>query len=402
MSLINRIQTFNQGREQERLGMKYTAMRQSAFAFLRGTCHLFYEDWPSDNQINNTPLSWLCGDMHLENFGSFKGDNRLTYFDLNDFDEAALAPASWDLTRLLTSILVAAQTLKIPQSDAIDLCRLLLKSYSTALKEGKAKWLERDTAEGMIHELLNPLYTRNRTKFLASRTKLKKGNRVIKIDGLKALAITDKERAEIFDFLKKFAKTQKNPKFYKPLDAARRVAGTGSLGVARYAVLVEGRGSPDGNFLLDLKEELPSALKPYLKHPQPKWQSEAQRVVNVQQWVQAVSPAFLTATKFNGKSMVLKDLQPAADRLDLASWNGKLKRLKTVISSMGQLLAWGALRNGGRMGAASIEELMAFGGKEDWKEPLIDYAIQYAHQVQLDWQEFSKAYDQGQLQAKEK
>lgn len=47
MSLITRIQTFNQGREQERLGMKYTAMRQSAFAFLRGTAIYFMKIGPA-------------------------------------------------------------------------------------------------------------------------------------------------------------------------------------------------------------------------------------------------------------------------------------------------------------------------------------------------------------------
>ena len=31
------------------------------------------------------------------------------------------------------------------------------------------------------------------------------------------------------------------------LDVARRIAGTGSLGVERYAILVEGKGSPDIN-----------------------------------------------------------------------------------------------------------------------------------------------------------
>ena len=29
-----------------------------------------------------TPISWLCGDLHLENFGSFNRDNRLVYFDM--------------------------------------------------------------------------------------------------------------------------------------------------------------------------------------------------------------------------------------------------------------------------------------------------------------------------------
>ncbi|WP_430383771.1 DUF2252 family protein, partial [Acinetobacter baumannii] len=58
-------------------------------------------------------------------------------------------------------------------------------------------------------------------------------------------------------------------------------------------MLVQGKGSPDGNYLLDLKEARPSSLAPYLKVKQPKWQSHAHRVVEVQHRLHAVSMAFL-------------------------------------------------------------------------------------------------------------
>jgi len=45
---------------------------------------------------------------------------------------------------------------------------------------------------------------------------------------------------------------------------ARRIAGTGSLGVERYVLLIEGKGSPDGNYLLDLKQALPAVLRAHV------------------------------------------------------------------------------------------------------------------------------------------
>lgn len=84
------------GRDPERLQLKYSKMRSNAFVFMRATCHLFYDRLPQDDLFKRAPLTWACGDLHLENFGSYKGDNRLVYFDLNDFDEAALAPACQD------------------------------------------------------------------------------------------------------------------------------------------------------------------------------------------------------------------------------------------------------------------------------------------------------------------
>jgi len=43
--LIERIRRFNQGRDEQLLKLKYQAMRADVFAFFRGSCHLFYEDW---------------------------------------------------------------------------------------------------------------------------------------------------------------------------------------------------------------------------------------------------------------------------------------------------------------------------------------------------------------------
>lgn len=90
-SVWERIECFNRRRDPERLSLKYQAMQSDIFAFFRGTAHLFYQNWPQDSPLNDAPLTWLCGDLPLENFGSYKGDNRLSYFVINDFDKAALA-----------------------------------------------------------------------------------------------------------------------------------------------------------------------------------------------------------------------------------------------------------------------------------------------------------------------
>lgn len=393
-NIIRTVRDYNAGREPERLAMKYRAMRQDPFVFMRGTCHLYYRAWPAqDASLNDAPLGWISGDLHLENFGSYKGDNRLVYFDLNDFDEAALAPVSWELSRWICSILVAAESLSISHDEALQLCRIGLDSYVQALANGKARWLERETAKGMIRDLLNPLTLRNRKTFLNGRTRLRKGTRTLKVDGKRALALDATEKEVLFSFMQQYAKSQDNPDFYRPLDAARRIAGTGSLGIARYVILVEGRGSPDGNFLIDLKQAVPSALAPYLQCKQPVWRSEAHRVASVQQWAQAIAPAFLSAVEFRGKPFVLKGLQPTQDRLALAEWNGKFKRLEQVIRSMGQLAAWSHLRSGGRAGAAIADEWVAFGLRRDWQQPLLEYAVGYARQVRRDWQEYSSEYD---------
>src|ERR1700754_116155 len=130
VDVVQEIQAFNAGRDPERLQLKYRAMRASPFAFLRGTCHLFYKQLPRGGAFKAAPSVWVCGDLHLENFGSYKGDNRLAYFDINDFDESALAPASWDLVRLLASVQVGAATLQVGEEKAQRLCRSFVDAYA--------------------------------------------------------------------------------------------------------------------------------------------------------------------------------------------------------------------------------------------------------------------------------
>ena len=119
--IVESVRSFNAGRDPERLSMKLERMRASPFVFLRGTCHRFYERLPKAGLPSAAPLAWICGDAHLENFGTYKGDHRLAYFDINDFDEGALAPASWDVLRFLCSILLAGETLRATGSMDVAL-----------------------------------------------------------------------------------------------------------------------------------------------------------------------------------------------------------------------------------------------------------------------------------------
>ena len=394
---LQRITSYNCGRDPERLHGKYAAMRADAFAFLRGTCHLFYEDWPHTSPLNEAPRTWICGDLHLENFGSYKGDNRLTYFDLNDFDESILAPCTWDVARFLTSVLVGAHTLQIESRLALALCSVFLQVYTAALVDGKARWVERATARGMVKDLLQGLRKRRRSVFLDSRTERQRRKRRLRLDGKRALPVDDQDRTKVEEFMQRFAAAQADPAFFQVRDVARRIAGTGSLGLERYVILVRGRRDPDENFLLDLKWAPGSALAPYVPDPQPGWQHEAERVVAIQRRMQAIAPAFLQAVTIGERSYVLRELLPTEDRLQLEHWHGKSRRLEQVMDVMGKLVAWDHLRSGGRQGSAITDTLITFASQATWQKPLLEYAISYSAQVMQDWQRFCAAYKRGEL-----
>lgn len=386
-SVVARIQQFNQGRDQNLLRFKYQAMRSDVFSFFRGTCHLFYEDFPTNSPLNNAPLVWICGDLHLENFGSYKGDNRLVYFDVNDFDEAALAPCSWDLVRFLTSVFVGVHTLGLKGSEDICLSNSFLEAYITALAKGKAQSVETETSEGMVKELLKSLKQRRRKDFLNERIAEKKGKRRLIIDNKRTRKCEVEQQEKVTKAIESWAATQPKPEFFKVLDVAGRIAGTGSLGIARYVILVEGNGSPNQNYLLDLKQQQPSSLTPYLKQFQPNWETEAARVVAIQQRVQGTSPALLSTVMLEEKCYVLRELQPLQDRVRLNLWNGKLRRLEKVMKTMGKITAWAQLRSGGRQGSAIADDLIRYAINSD-NSLLLNYAQTYATQVAADYRSF--------------
>lgn len=393
-SIKQRITQYNHGRDPEILALKYKAIADNVFSFYRGTCHLFYEDLPKNLSISKAPHTWICGDLHLENFGCYKGSNRLAYFDLNDFDEAVLAPCTWEIARLLVSVVVGAESIKLNQKQALDLCDTFLDSYISALKNGGAYWLERATSKGMIRALLFSLKKRSRTAFIESRTELKKGERTLDVKSGRALPASKEAVKKVTAFMQDFAKQQQNPEFFKVIDIARRIAGTGSLGMERYAILVEGNAkkSKGGHYLLDLKLCGTPAAQPCLDSiKQPHWHTQANRVVTIQRRLQAVSPAFLSAVTIDKQSYALKELLPTQDRLSLSDAKGKVKPLADVLKSMGEIVAWAQLRSSGHQGSAIADELIQFAeNATDWRKDLMDYVESYAKKVGEDWREYKE------------
>jgi uncharacterized protein (DUF2252 family) len=176
---------------------------------------------------------------------------------------------------------------------------------------------------------------------------------------------------------------------------ARRIAGTGSLGVGRYIVLVQGKGSPDGNYLLDLKQALPSSLRKLSPLAQPGWADEAHRIVGVQQRMQAISMAFLHPARMGGHSWVLRGLQPSEDRVVLSAGTPAPDRQESLVRAMGECTAWAQLRSAGRAGSAIADELIDFGSRRKWRAALIDVAAECAARTEADWARYCEAWDDG-------
>ena len=391
-SVVARIERFNAGRDPEGLARKYREMCKSPFSFFRGAAHLFWEDLSAQrNALPDSPPVWACGDLHLENFGTFQSDNGLSYFDLNDFDEAGLTRAMWEVSRFVTSLYVASPQLRLTRVGTNKVVKLFLVAYQTSLATGKAGSIERTSATGIVRALLDRVRTRTRASFVRSRTRLEKGKKRLEIDGKHTLPASADQRTKVEHWFASFAKTQPNPKFFEILDVARRVAGVASLGLDRYVVLVRGDGGRDGNAVLDAKQARPSSMTSVEKIKQPEWKSEPDRIVSIEHRMQAVVPAMLNAVRIGEGGYVLRELQSTKDRLSLKHLRGHQANLRSAVETMGHLTAWAHLRSSGRDGSAITEDLTAFARADDWQKRLIEFCQSYAGQVDRDYKQFVAA-----------
>lgn len=391
-----KIKAYNEGRVPELLKLKYKAMRNDRYRFFRATPQQFYEDIPANSFLHHSPDVWLCGDLHLENFGSYKGDNRVAYFSINDFDECLLGPCLMDVSRMLTSIYMATANLNIGLKEAHNLCRVFTDTYFEKLEQGYIRVLEKETAKGVIRQFLEKVQQQKRKTLIKKRTIIKNGKLRLLIDGVHALPCTETNKRLVTQHIKQWARGKKNEEFYEVLDVATRIAGTSSLGLRRYVALVRGRGKLGGHFLLDLKETLPPSSLGIIKTRQPKWKDEAERIVEVQQRILSDPPALLASINMGNTNYVLKELQPTADRINYTLFHGNPKKLQSILESMGSISAWSALRSSGRQNSAIADDLIQFAktGKKI-KQELLDYSLRYAKTLDTYYEEYCKAYDKG-------
>lgn len=397
MSIPERIKQFNDSRLPKYTAMKYELMAGNPFRFFRGTCHLFYEDLSKSGPLPASPAGWVCGDLHLENFGTYKGDNRLVYFDLNDFDEGMLAPVAWEVVRMVTSIFIGCESVGIAPKDIEQVAALFLRVYSATLANGKARYLEEETANGIVKTFLVKICTRKQKELIRQRTEENKSGKLqLRIDKIRFFPIDRPLRKELMVHLTQWLQqSQILTGRYSVVDACFRVAGTGSLGVRRYVFLVRNVAEPKKHLLIDMKEALPSSLAPWLGTPQPTWTSEAARVVAIQQRMQNINPALLSATLFRDRPFVLKEMQPTADKIDFLVVRDRYKDIACVVEDMAFLTASAQLRSAGRQGAAVPDGFISFGEDTRWQKPLLDYARNYAGQIKKDYQEYFTAYKAG-------
>ncbi len=218
------------------LQLKHQRMKEDLFSFFRATFYRWVQLWPEVcPSLTLAPRVLAVGDLHVENFGTWRDIEGRLIWGVNDFDEAATMPYTLDLARLAASALVASREGHLA-IDMKEVCEEMLLQYRKSLQSGgcpfvlaeQNKWL-RDIA---TNELRDPEHFWR------------------KMDGLK------KMKGKIPAGAEKSLRSLL-PQGDIECRVVKRIAGLGSLGHLRYVAIAQWEG---GRLAREAKALGPSAV----------------------------------------------------------------------------------------------------------------------------------------------
>ena len=203
------------------LSFKHQQMSLALFPFFRATFYRWVQVWREvTEETAIAPRLLAVGDLHLENFGTWRDVEGRLIWGVNDFDEVYKMPYTMDLVRLVTSAHAAAveEHIAIRPRDASD---AILEGYRDALREGGRPFVLAENHRWLRKIALNRL--RDATVFWQRLARL----------GKSQVRLPRNVESQLRKLL---------PDVSMPCEKKRRMAGLGSLGHPRVVLLGQWHG----------------------------------------------------------------------------------------------------------------------------------------------------------------
>jgi uncharacterized protein (DUF2252 family) len=389
---------------------KFTRMMVDAFAFFRGTDHLFYGDIArmQGKTMAEGPKVLLQGDLHLKNIAALERANGSLTIGPNDFDEAALGPAQLDLERIVASIALVANQLGISPAKT----RLILRNFTNTYTDTLGRIAHHKVplpgqAPKIIRKALSVAAQQDNGNLIASATTMEAGKLIIKrADGNSAVsAELELELRKAFERYRASLSGSAATELanFRFADAVSCVAGVGSVGRARYRLLIEdARGGHPR--ILEMKEEAPSALSQYLPIGFPVKQ-EADRALVTSEAFEPGSKLYNGAVELprqhalTSTSFIVRNVPATKGGVDLATLKDA-GQLDDLVGYYAKKIAVGHAA-GEKFGFASAQQILA-SLPADIDKYMATFGVDYGAQVQRDYSKFKAAFDEHQLSAAQK
>jgi uncharacterized protein (DUF2252 family) len=403
------------GRIEDLIPIRYGRMLANPFAFYRGAAAIMASD------LSHTPSTGLmlqaCGDCHLVNFGGFATAERKVIFDINDFDETAIAPWEWDVKRLTASFVVAGRSNGFSAADCREAAWRAAQTYRTKLAEYSQQsvlevWYDvidfdytirhapdkqarnfylkklQATAEQSAHEkeFAKLAFAAGETPRIVDHPPL-----IYHQDDLRDAEQRAIAEASLADYRNSLPMERRVLiDRYTLTDVAMKVVGVGSVGTrCGIALLMSGKGDP---LFLQFKQARQSVLEPYagaspFKH-------SGQRVVVGQRLMQSASDMFLGwYTGREGRHFYVRQLSDAKIKPVI-----ELMKPRNLLAYAG-LCGWALARAHARSGDAAV--LAGYlGTSTAFEDAVADFSVAYADQNEHDHAALVAAVRSGKVEAR--
>jgi uncharacterized protein (DUF2252 family) len=390
-----------QGRVPALIKFKYELMAQSPFGYFRGAVPVMAADLAV---LPNTGIiSQLCGDAHVRNLGAFAAPDGRLVFDINDFDETIRGPFEWDLKRMAASITLAGRAICHKESLILQAVELCIQRYITQMR-AFAKMPHLEVGRFQVHRIgtVEPIHDallkaqratpQHTLEQLTEPTSNNPGaSRRFKESKPILTRVTGSQAVLILASLGPYhemlePQRQHLLSFYRPMDVAFKVVGTGSVGLRDYCVYFEGNGPTDALFL-QIKEEPASGYSDYLPEAHPP-RHNGQRVAEGQKAMQLQSDPFLGWTHIAGRQYLVRQLNDHKGSIDIDDMSGG--GLAAYAEVCGELLARGHARSGDPLVIAGY-----LGSGDGFAQALGQFGALYADQTEKDWKDLCRSRKTG-------
>ena len=394
----------NRTRQQDLVGLRWQRMLTDPFAFYRGTAAIMAADLAAGPSTGLDVVA--CGDAHLANFGFYASPQRTLVFDLNDFDEAAVAPWEWDVKRLAVSFAMGALQNGHGETGAANAATTAARTYREQVAAmAQLTVLQRyyiletvpdrasDTAPKQARHNLDDAVakarksTSDRVAKQLSAT-LEDGSRGFLEDPpvLTRVAVTDED---VQAYLAAYLGSVRPDvalllSQYRLDDVARRVVGVGSVGTRCLLLMLRG---PSGEpLVLQIKEAGQSVLESHGQIQQPDFfgpvgspDREGRRVVSYQHVLQASSDPFLGHFSLRGFDFYVRQFHDMKGGIDVAGMN--TASYDSYATVCGRTLARAHAQSRNVTAIASY-----LGGSDTFDHAIAGYSLVYAAQAVADFE----------------
>lgn len=334
----------------EDVDYKHKRMAEAPFPFFRATYYRWVQRFRTVcADLMTAPVVLGVGDLHVENFGTWRDTEGRLIWGINDFDEASRQPYANDLVRLAASALLAIESSEL-KIDPADACDQILAGYSDTLAKGG-----------------RPVVLEEHNSSLREMAHSQERNPVAFWDKMSRLPTL----ADVPDFVRPLLERWL-PELGLMYRVVHRIAGLGSLGRRRFTALADWRG---GSIARETKELVVSA---WGWEDPPPGETEILYSAILRQAVRVADPFFQTAG-----SWIVRRLGPYCSRIELAGLPAKRDAQK-LLNAMGRETA--NVHCGDAAAVAAIGRDIAHrGANSKW---LAVAAHAMADDVRRDWKDW--------------